>query len=150
MPEQTTEQKKALFKYRTDPTYKAIIDTLVHQVANRPTPDKIRFFAALDFFITGMAMVADPDEIDRPNCNPFDFDILPDGRAKYTRPVPTQITEQFGEPILDPDQFVVLQAEGQLPTLRLAEGETNQIEGWEPWVEAWKKVEPTLDAFLVR
>lgn len=105
--------------------------------------------AATDFFLLGLAMVADPLQVDQPNLNPFDFAILPDGRARYTRPVPAHVLKEHGEPILDPDLYVVLKFEGPTPPPPRM-GANKNIEGWEPWIEGWRKVEDTLDAFLLR
>jgi hypothetical protein len=148
MPDPTTEQE-ALFRYRTDPKFAVIMDTLAHHAVPKDAPDaKIRFFAALDFFLIGVAMVVNPDEVDRPNCDPSMFEFLPDGRAKYTRPVPAHIIQQHGEPILEPDEFVLLKMENRLELPHV--DENNQVVGWEPWIESWRKAESALDAFLVR
>lgn len=151
MPTQTFDQKEALYRYRTEPEFSAVVLLMADMVAKSPNSRirEIKFHAAIDFFLVGMAMIANPDEIDLPNCSPFDFEILPDGKARFIRPIPDAIFEKYGEPSLYPDQFILLQPEGDIPPLPKHIGD-GVIEGHEPWLALWEKAEVHLDAFLGR
>ncbi len=151
MPEKTIAQSEALFRYRADPNFRNMIEAVVSSALpdEHPKYSKVVYLAALDFFIIGIAMVADPREIHQPNCDPFSFDIRPDGRAKFTGPMNAKLVAEFGEPILDPDQYLLLEVGSPLPHPTF-DPTTSTIVGHEPWFEAWVAAKAQLDAFLAR
>jgi hypothetical protein len=147
MPEMTPDQAKAQFFFRTDPVFGHVIESLIEKAVAKSDPHRVvKAHAARDFFLCGIALVARPSLVDRPNMSPFDFIVRANGTAEYTRPLPPGFDGP--SPTLTPDQFVVLLLPStERPPLPVFTDE-GKVEGWEPWIAAWQKVEPNLDALL--
>lgn len=146
MPDMTPEQQANHFKFRTDPTYHAIIEELVRRsVADDDANHKVKARAAFDFFIFGTAMVSGVEALTRKNLPFWHFAIDEgDGTATFTGQLPDGYSGPEPVTFAAADYVLLTLPDGLvLPTVV-----DDVVTGWEPWVAAWEAVVGDLDTLL--